>query len=182
MNLRVLLAISSLLVGLVAVVRADVESGPSAGSKVEPLKVLVATGDSAGKELDFAVERKDKPTIVAFVQGDKFDRPVARFLKVLDDKLAKERDDVHIVAVWLTDDKDKAKERLPAVQESLKLTQTTFTIHPGDKNGPQGWSVNSDAHLTAVVVHENKVAASVGFVSINETDVPAVMKKLKPKK
>jgi cytochrome oxidase Cu insertion factor (SCO1/SenC/PrrC family) len=182
MNLRSALAMSCVLVVLVGVLHADVESGPAAGSKVEPLKVLVATGDSAGKELDYATLRKDKPTIFAFVQADKFDRPVARFLKTLDDELAKKRDDVHIVAVWLTEDKDKAKERLPAVQQSLKLAQTTFTIFQGDKSGPQGWSVNSDAHITAIVVHDNKVEASVGFVSVNETDVPAVTKKLKPKK
>jgi hypothetical protein len=181
MKHHVLAAMAALAL-VVGIVHADVDSGPSAGSKIEPLKVLVATGDSAGKELDFAVQRKDKPTIFAFVQGDKFDRPVARFLKTLDDELTKKRDDVHIVAVWLTDDKDKAKERLPAVQESLKLAQTTFAIFPGDKNGPQGWSVNSDAHITAVVVHDNKVEASIGFVSVNETDVPAVTKKLKPKK
>ena len=54
-----------------------------------------------GKELDYAAERKNKPTIFLFVQGDKFDRPVGRFLKVLDTELAKDRADVHIVAVWL---------------------------------------------------------------------------------
>src|SRR4051812_16610696 len=98
MKLRIALAISSMLVVLVGVLRADVESGPATGSKVEPLKVLVVTGDSAGKELDYATLRKDKPTIFALVQGDKFERPVARFLKVLDDELAKKRDDVHVVA------------------------------------------------------------------------------------
>jgi hypothetical protein len=161
---------------------AQVESGPAVGSKVDKLKVLVLTGEAAGKEVDFTAERKAKPTIFLFVQAEKFDRPVARFIKVLDQELAKNRDDVHIVAVWLTEDKDKAKEQLPRIQESLKLAQTTLALHMGDKNGPEGWGINADAHLTSVVAEQQKVEASIGFRSINETDVPMVLKTLKPKK
>ena len=83
---------------------------------------------------------------------------------------------------WLTDDADKAKEYLPKAQMSLKLERTTFAVHPGDKNGPTGWAVNNDAHLTAVVAVKGQVAASLGYRSVNETDVPAVLKKLPPKK
>jgi hypothetical protein len=179
------LFLSLLACGLLAhpaPLKAQTESGPAAGSKVEALKVAVATGDDTGKEIDFAVQRKDKPTIVVFVQADKWDRPLARFLRTLDQDLAKDRQDVHIVAVWLTDDVDKAKEYLPKAQQSLKLSQTTFTVHPGDKNGPRAWAINADAHLTAVLADSGKVTASFGYRSVNEEDVPAVLKKLKPKK
>src|SRR5262249_12667457 len=162
--------------------RAQVDSGPAAGSKVETLKVLTVTVDDAGKEIDYASARKDKPTVYVFIQDDKFDRPVARFLKVLDEQLAKERKDVSIVAVWLTEDFDKTKDHLPKVQESMKLAQTTLTVFKGDKNGPNAWTINGVAHLTAVVVHDNNVEASLGFGSVNETHGPAVFKKLKPKK
>src|SRR5262249_52050558 len=77
--------------------RAQVESGPSAGGKVEALKAVAATGDNAGKEVDYAAERKEKPTIFAFVRADRWDRPAARFLRALDQALAKDRNDVHII-------------------------------------------------------------------------------------
>ena len=160
---------------------AQVESGPRAGSKVEALKVVTATGDNAGKELDYAAERNEKPTVFVFVQADKWDRPLARFLKTLDRELIKSRKDTHVVAIWLTDDADKAKEYLLRAQESLKLEQTTFAVYPGEKGGPAGWGINTDAHLTAIVAQDRKVTASLGFRSVNETDVPAVLKHLKPK-
>jgi hypothetical protein len=162
--------------------QAQVDSGPKAGSKVETLKAVAATGDSAGKEVDYATARKNKPTIFVFVQADKWDRPEARFLRALDQELAKSRDDVHIIAVWLTEDVDKSKEYLPKAQDSLKLAQTTFAVYAGEKGGPPGWGINADAHLTAVIAEDQKVTANFGFRSVNETDAPAVLKTLMPKK
>lgn len=176
---------TSLLQALVfasGTLQAQVESGPSAGSKTEVLKAVAATGDAAGKEVDYASERKEKPTLFLFVQADKWDRPVARFLRTLDQELAKSRTDVQIIAVWLTDDVEKAKAYLPRAQESLKLSQTTFAVYRGDKGGPPRWGINADAHLTVVVAQDQKVSASLGFRSVNETDAPSVLKKLKPKK
>ncbi len=181
---NVLIGSSLLLAFVVApgTLRAQVESGPKADSKVEILKLVTATGDNAGKEADYAKERKDKPTIFVFVQADKWDRPTARFLRALDEALVKDHKDAQVVAVWLTDDVAKAKEYLPKAQESLKLSQTTFAVHPGEKSGPTGWGINADANVTAVVAQDQKVTASFGFGSLNETDAPAVLKKLKPKK
>jgi hypothetical protein len=170
------------LIYLPCTLKAQVESGPGAGSRVEPLKVAVVTGDDAGKEIDLTARRKEKPALFVFVQADKWDRPMARFLRTLDQELGKDRKDVSVVAVWLTDDVDKAREYLPRAQESLKLSQTTFTVYPGDRNGPKGWGINADAHLTVVVAERGKVTASLGYGSVNETEVPAVLKKLGPKK
>lgn len=161
---------------------ADVVSGPKEGSKVAALKVAMTTGDDAGKDADIAERQKDKPTIVVFVNAERWDRPMARFLRTLDQELLKTRQDVRLIAVWLTDDVAKSKDYLPRAQQSLKLEQTDWTVFLGDKNGPPDWSINSDAHLTAVLVSENKIDATFGYRSLNETDVPAVLKKLKPKK
>ena len=176
--LKNLIMVLTALVIVPGLLRAKVESGPPAEAKVEALKVVVATGDAAGKELDFAAYRKGKPTVYAFFQPDKRDRPMARFLKVLDKELGVS--DVQIVAVWLIEDVEKSKGYLPKAQGSFQLSQTTFAVHPGDKNGPAKWSINPDAHLTVVVAKGNKVIASLGYRSVNETDVPAVMKKVKP--
>src|ERR1700685_4477243 len=82
----------------------DVESGPEKGSKVPALKVYDATGENKKKSVDYAGLRKDKPTVYLFVGEGKFDRPMFRFMKTLDESINKDLDDVYGVAVWLTDD------------------------------------------------------------------------------
>lgn len=158
---------------------AQVDSGPKPGSKVEGLKVFAATGESSGEELDFAAQQKDKQTIYAFVQADKWDRPVARYLKTIDEALAKSHPDVQVIAVWLTGDVEKAKAYLPKAQESLKMAQTIFAVHPGDNSGPAGWGINDQAHITVVVAKDAKVTANFAYRSVNETDSPALLKELK---
>jgi hypothetical protein len=172
------------LVGLVLVIwtaplLAEVASGPAAGEKVPPLKVFAVTGEQENKEIDYAAERKDKPTIYVFVQADAFDRPMARFLKTLDNEIKNDSEQAYVVAVWLTDDKEKSKEYLPRAQQSVQLQNTALCVFPGEKKGPEGWNVNADARLTAVVVNKQKVAASFGYMSLNETDVAKVREALK---
>ncbi len=158
-----------------ATVRAqDVVSGPAKGEKVPALKVFDATGENADKELDYAAERKDRPTVYLFVRADKFDRPMNRFMKTLDGAVKKDFADTYVVAVWLTDDAAKTKELLPRVQQSVGYEATALTCCTGGAEGPKGWNVNADAHLTAVLANKGKVAATFAYRSLNETDVPAV--------
>jgi hypothetical protein len=156
----------------------EVVSGPDRGSKVPALKVFDATGPAQGKDVDYATERKGKPTIYVFIQADKWDRPMARFLKELDKAVQKEGEDVAVVAVWLTEDVRKTKQYLPLAQQSLQFQATALTCFTGEKAGPKGWAVNGDAHATAVVTNRGKVAAVFGYQSLNETNAPAVLKAL----
>jgi len=151
------------------------------GSSIEPLKVVAVVGDGAGDESDFAARRKGRPTVFVFIQADKWDRPVARFLKTLDTDVNKDRSDAAVVAVWLTEDVEKTKDYLPLAQQSLRLAQTTLAVYSGDKSGPPAWGINPGAHLTAIVADNDRVVASFGFRSLNETNVPEVLSKL-PKK
>ena len=155
-----------------------VASGPDAGGIVPGLKVFDATGDHKGKEADYAAERKEKPTLYLFINAEKFDRPMNRFMKTLDGVVKKDFEGAFVVAVWLTDDGDKTKELLPKVQESVRYEVTALTLLAGAKEGPKGWNINADAHLTAVVANKGKVAATFGYRSLNETDVPAVKESL----
>ena len=152
----------------------DVSSGPKAGDKVAALKLLVATGDNAGKEIDLAAERKDKPTVFIFIDADQFSRPIARYLKVLDGAVNTIGNDAHIVAVWLTGDQEKTKAYLPKAQMSLSLEATTLAQFPGAKSGPEGWAINDRAFVTTVVTNKEKVTANFAYVSVNETDVRKV--------
>ena len=162
--------------------RCCLRSGPGEGNAVEKFKVAVVAGESSGKELDFVTERKDKPTIFVFVLADRFSRPMARFIKVLDDKLKADRTDVDIVAVWLTDDAAKSKDYLPKAFGSLKTERTAWSVFPGEKTGPNNWGINPDADITVVVSDGAKAKFSKGYLSINETEVPKVFEALPPKK
>jgi hypothetical protein len=161
---------------------AQLNSGPDPGSDISPLRVAVITGENAGETLDVAQRRGVMPTIYIFIQADKWDRPLARFLRALDDDLRKDRSDVAVIVTWLTDDVEAAKDYLPKAQQSIQLSQTSLAVFPGDKNGPTGWSIHSGAHLTAVIATDGRVLARFGYRSLNETNVPEVVAKLPPAK
>src|SRR5690349_19894673 len=94
----------------VSSVQAELEPGLAAGTAVPALKLVAATGNSAGKDIDFAAERKALPTYYVFIQADTWDRPVARFLKGLEEVAGKAGGDCEIIVVWLTDSVEKGKE------------------------------------------------------------------------
>jgi hypothetical protein len=156
----------------------DIKTGPEAGA-VPELKVYDTTGPNTGSEVDYVADRKGKPTVYVFIAADKWDRPVARFLKELDTAVGKESDDAYLVAVWLTDDAEKTKAYLPKAQMSISLQRSALTCFLGDKAaGPKNWNINADAHVTAVVSTDGKVVKNFGYRSVNETDVPAVKEAL----
>src|SRR5260221_13271866 len=151
---------------------ADVTSGPKEGEKAAALPVYAVTGDPKEKDLDYTTARKDKPTVYIFVNQEKWDRPMFRFVKKLDELLPEVNEAAAPVAVWLTEKPDDAKAYLPKISPYFK--GTPLTVFTGEKAGPQDWGINPDAHLTAVVVHKGKVVASFGYRSVNETDADAV--------
>lgn len=163
---------------------AQLESGPKVGTSVPGFKVHAVTGDEAGQVVDFVAARKGKPTVFAFVRAGDWDRPMARFLKKLDDDLVgglEGVDDPVTVAVWLSEDGEKSKDYLPLAQESLRFQRTRLTVFDGDSEGPAAWDLNAGARMIAVVVRDGKVAGSFGYNSLNESDVAAVVKSLKPR-
>ncbi len=179
-------AILTLCAALVCapIVAAD-ESGPKAGEKVPELKVFGVVGTVEGKDVDFAKERKDAPTVYVFVQAMEGGipiggRPAARFMKVLDEKIGDTSKEAKIVAVWLGEKAfDKHKEYLPRINMSLKFEKTSLAAFDGERSGPNNWAVNSDTHLTVVVANKGKVVKSFAFTSVNETDVKTVLDELK---
>jgi hypothetical protein len=169
-----------LLASLLLAAAQDLTSGPDKGAKIPALKVFDATGEHKDKIVDYAADRKDKTTVYLLLRADKFDRPMNRFMKGLDQLVKKDFDGVYVVAVWLTDDLDKTKELLPRVQTSVQYEVTALTC-TADKGGPKDWNVNADAHVTVVVAGKGKVLTTLAFRSLNETDVPKVRDALKKK-
>jgi hypothetical protein len=173
----------NLLIGLMVlracVARADVDSGPKPGEKVPSLKVLSVVGDEENKEIDAAKIRAKKPTLFLFVRADRLTRPIARTMKVLDEAVDKLDGEPKVIAVWLTDEKEKTKEYLPRAQQALKLDATTLALYPELTTGPEHWGINSDADLTVVVADGQKVTARFGFVAPNDTVAREVLAELK---
>jgi hypothetical protein len=60
---------------------------------------------------------------------------------------------------------------------SVNYGQLTLNVFKG-KDGPKDWNVNSDAHLTVILVDKGKVVARYGYKSVNEAEAPAVLKEL----
>ncbi|PAW90277.1 MAG: hypothetical protein B9S33_01970 [Pedosphaera sp. Tous-C6FEB] len=158
---------------------AAIESGPAVDSTLPELTAAAATGDDAGKKVTFTTARKGKPTIYVFVRADKFDRPIARYLKTLDKALVELGKDTHVVAVWVTEDADQTREYLPKVQQSIKLEASTLAFYADEKIGPSAWALNDRAHVTTIVTDGTKVKARFAEQSLNETNVPEVTAALK---
>lgn len=175
---KLILSLVSVLVVTLGL-QADVESGPKTGEKVAELKVHAVIGPIEDKEVDYAAERKDAPTVYLFVNAEQLTRPTARFIKNLDTQLGEIGGEVAAVAVWVGGEFEKNKEFLPRANRSLQFANTALTVYDGDASGPNGWGVNSEAHLTVVVVNMGQVAKSFGFVSVNETDVRPIVAELK---
>jgi hypothetical protein len=169
-NLMVV-AVWGLLAGAAA--RADVESGPAVDERTPALKVHAVVGTIENKDVDFVRERGQKPTIYVFIQAEHWSRPMARYLLKLDEAAGK-TEGAAVVAVWLTGEREQTKTYLPRAQMSLKLQRTAYALHPDAQTGPDGWGINADAFLTAVVVHKGQVAATFAYLSVNETDAEKV--------
>lgn len=162
---------------LMLLIAADVESGPKVDSKVADLKVTFVTGTHEGKEVDIPGERKDEPTVYFFVNTAKFDRPVYRFMKAVDDKLGETNAKAAGFAVWVGVEKDKEKERLPLIAQSAKFAKCDIAWIK--TSTPEGWGLNDDAHLTVVIVKAGKVTKTFAWKSVNETDAKAVLDAVK---
>jgi hypothetical protein len=156
---------------------ADIESGPKAGEQVAELKVYAISGVHEGKESDYATVRKAEPTIYLFVNAEKFGRPAHRFIKTIGENIVVVSAQAEVVAVWIGADFDKNKEYLPKIQQYY--SNTVLSVFNGDSNGPNGWGINSAAHITAVVVVDGKVVKSFAFESLNETDAKTIEEELK---
>jgi hypothetical protein len=167
---------------LVGLIGYDIESGLKAGEKVPEMKAFGLIGDVKDKSVDFVKERGELPTVYLFVKAAKFDRPMARYMKELDQKAGDAADNVQMVAVWVGGDLDDNKKRIPLINQSLKFDRTAMTVFEGDAAGPNGWGLNSDAHLTTIVVHKGKVIKSFAYQSVNDKEVPKVLEELKKAK
>ena len=148
-------------------------AGPEVGRKLSPLKVEVLQAGGGYMADDIATAAAEKPVVYLLVPAKKWDRPVARFMKTLDDKLASFSATAIVHAVWLTADVGASKEYLPRAAQSLQFKNVSLAVF-SDESGPEGWQPAGDGQLTVVVANKGRVASTFSFASVNETDVPKV--------
>jgi hypothetical protein len=158
------------------------QSKPTVGAEAKPFKAFGMTGQFTGKQVELATGPVAHSQLYLFVAADRWDRPTARYLKVVDSAVLKGIEGVKAIdvyAVWLTNDAQKSKDYLPKAQQSLQFGQTSLAVFEGAKQGPAGWDLDADAHLTAVLVRDGKVVESFAYGSTNETDVPSLIDAIK---
>lgn len=143
---------------------------------IQALKSIVCVGEKQGETVELARSRQNKPTIYVFIQDEFWDRPIARLLRELDTQVRQNVTDGTIVAVWLSNNEaDRLREHLPRVQQSIKLSMTTYTVWPGDPFGPPEWAINRDDHITVITAKDGKVLGRHAFKSTNEGDAPKIL-------
>ena len=106
MQLRPIIVATCVVLSGVVTVQAQLKSGPAVDAEVTGFKVHALTGEFSekdkAKDVDFQQERQDKTTIYLFVAADKFDRPLGRYFKTLDQALVKGANETDVRAVVAT--------------------------------------------------------------------------------
>ncbi|HTK74685.1 MAG TPA: hypothetical protein VL371_05460 [Gemmataceae bacterium] len=164
---------------LTALVGADVLPGPKVGDKVAALKIAAVVGPWAGKQVDAAAERKDADTVYVFVTDGHWNRPAARYLKVLEIGMAKAPGTPELIVIWLTNQPEESKNYLQVLQQSVRFGPTVTLAVGTEKGGPPGWNVSETDRLTTVVAHGGKVAATFAPNAVGEADAENVLAALK---
>lgn len=102
MQLRPIIVATCVVLSGAVTVQAQLKSGPAVDAEVTGFKVHALTGEFSekhkAKDVDFQQERQDKTTIYLFVAAAKFDRPLGRYFKTLDQALVKGTDVRAVVA------------------------------------------------------------------------------------
>lgn len=148
-------------------------SGPQAGEKLTPFKVLIATGARMGQETDLVGEFAGAPTILVFVH--EITRPGAALMRPLDAFQQKRAaDGLKLGFVFLAKDRTEMEKRLPLVANSLRLA-APFTLSLDGAEGPGNYGLNRNVQVTALVAKGNVVTASFALVQPNETDAPKIL-------
>jgi hypothetical protein len=155
-----------------ALAQDKVFSGPQPGEKITSFKVLDVTGAQAGKEADYVGEYKGAPTVLIFMHG--LERSMLPLVRVVDQYAAEKKTTLKALYIYLTDDRVAAEQRLPLVQQSIRL-QWPLTISVDGPEGPGNYGLNKRCLLTILVAKENRVTANFALVQPGIADAPKVL-------
>ena len=154
-----------------------VYSGPQAGEKLMPFKVVGVYDERAGKELDYVTGAAGKPLFLIFVH--KLERPSMGLVRVLTHYAADRKKDEEggerlvTLIVWLDEDRTAAREYLTKARRSLGMpVEIGISVDGGE--GPGSYGLNRKVALTMIVASEGKVTANFALVQPNDTDAAGI--------
>lgn len=168
-------ALAALLTLLVAqsLPAADpVFSGPQAGEKTTPFRVVELSGPNADKERDPIADNAGAPTAIVFVHA--IERSLVPLLRAVDLYGAERKDRIRTEIVFLAADRLAGLQRAKAATGSLKL-QSRIGLSVDGLEGPGNYGLNKECMMTIVAARENKVVANFALVQPGIADAPQVI-------
>lgn len=172
----VLVVAALAFLGSIARCDSDLSSGPAPNDPVAPLKVFVVSADDNDQKADVAERSRKQPTLYLFVDAARWNRPMFRFVKTLEEQLG---DSDQVVAVWLAKDVDESKTYLAKIR--TYFVKAALCVAEASPEGPKDWGINPDASLTVVATRQGKVVKSWGYRAPDETKVTEVLAEWKSK-
>jgi general secretion pathway protein G len=148
-------------------------SGPQAGEKALPFKVLQVTGEAKAREFDPTAEAGDGPALYFFFQAD-VNRLIARSIQNV--SAAGEqgvKSGLKCSFVGLTDNLLTADQRLRDVWLSLKPAFPALLSKDGIE-GPGSWGLNKKCYFTVVLVKGGKVVYNLASLAGSEGEFEAL--------
>lgn len=165
-----LFAIAGLLVGELH--SQDLKTGPSAGTKLTPVKAYGVGGPHpgpyTGREFDVAREIGDGPGAILFMHElTRNILPVVRGLDQFGSEYSLKG--FKTFTLMLSPDRTAAESRLKAVNGSLKLRNPVVLSLDGAE-GPGNYALNRKATLSLVLVDGGKVVRTHAYTDVNAED------------
>lgn len=147
-------------------------SGPQAGEKTTPFKVLELSGANQGKERDPVTENAGAASAIVFVHA--VERSLVPLLRVVDEYGAGRKDSLKTEIVFLFGDRVAGEERMKTVAAALKL-QSRAGLSLDGAEGPGNYGLNKECMMTIVIAKDNKVTANFALVQPGIADAPKVI-------
>lgn len=147
-------------------------SGPQAGEKTTPFKVIEINASADGKERDPITENKGAPTALVFLHG--IERSLVPLLSVIEQYGADHKDRLNTEIVFLTGDRLAGEQRFKAAANSLRL-RSRLGISVDGAEGPGNYGLNKECLMTFIVAKENKVTANFALIQPGIADAPKVI-------
>jgi hypothetical protein len=150
-------------------------SGPQAGEKATPFKVVEIAGANAGKERDPITDNGGAPTALVFMHG--IERSMMPLLRVVDEYGALRGDALKTEVIFLAADRLEGEQRVKAAAGSLKL-QSRVGLSLDGAEGPGNYGLNKECLMTLVTIRDNAVTANFALVQPGIADAPKVLEAL----
>lgn len=153
----------------------DPKSGLEVGKPAPGFEVQVATGDDAGKAVDYLKQWDGKPVLIVFV--GEMTRPAFSLLRQLD-KYGRLRqpDALEVLLVRVTDDADVAVRQSKLYYDSYDVKSPAGVIAEG-RGGAKEYGLNADAQMTVLLLDKNhKVSLNVARRAPDRKDFDEIRK------